>query len=205
VGVEPNPDLRAERVPSEFAAQVSWAGELGVAAVHAMAEAYRGDMKGMIVWLPDFRFVWSPRNMDVRRSGGEAGLEVEVPRAGLSVGGSFSLTRATYDRDGSDDVQVAYRPRYGATVNARWQRGSWSFRLASRFTGARFPVPAPVNELPGFWVTDFDVGRLWLFGGWSAESRLRIERLFNVTDALIFAYPDPGRTLRIELRIGAGS
>ena len=202
VGVEPNPDLRAERVPSEIAAQVSWAGELGGAAVRASAEAYRGDMKGMIVWLPDFRFVWSPRNRDVRRSGGEARLEVELPRAGWSVGGSFSVTRATYDREGSDDVQVAYRPRYGAALSAGWQRGPWSFRLASRLTGARFPVPAPVNELDGFWVTDFDVGHRWLFGAWSAEGRLRIERLFNVTDALIFAYPDPGRTLRVELRVG---
>jgi len=59
-----------------------------------------------------------------------------------------------------------------------------------------------VNELPDFWVTGFTVGRRWLLGGWSAESRLRIERLFNVTDALIFAYPDPGRTLRVEFRVG---
>ncbi|MEE8148254.1 MAG: TonB-dependent receptor, partial [Longimicrobiales bacterium] len=202
VGVEPNPDLRAERVPSEIAAELSWARTVGRAGVRAFAQAYRGDMKGMIVWLPDFRFVWSPRNVDVRRSGGEAGLEVKLPQSGLSAGGSFTLTRATYDRATSDDVQVAYRPRYGATLNAGWQRGPWSLRLASRFTGARFPVPAPVNELPGFWVTDFDVGRLWRFGGWSAESRLRIERLFDVTDALIFAYPDPGRTLRLELRVG---
>ena len=202
VGVEPNPDLRAERVPSEIAAEVSWAGAVGGAGVRASAQAYRGDMKGMIVWLPDFRFVWSPRNVDVRRSGGEASMEVELPRAGLSVGGSFSVTRATYDREGSDDVQVAYRPRYGAAVSAGWQRGPWSFRLGSRFTGARFPVPAPVNELDGFWVTEADVGRRWRFGGWGAEGHLRIERLFNVTDALIFAYPDPGRTLLVELRVG---
>ncbi len=205
VGVEPNPDLRAERVPSEIAAQVSWAGQVVGAAVRAFAEAYKGDMKGMIVWLPDFRFVWSPRNMDVLRSGGEAGLEVELPRSGLSFGGSFSLTRATYDREVSDDVQVAYRPRYGASVSAEWQRGPWSFRFASRHTGARFPVPSPVNELDGFWVTDFDVGRSWLVGAWSAETRLRVERLFDVTDALIFAFPDPGRTLRVELRIGPNS
>ena len=205
VGVEPNPDLRAERVPSEISARASWSGEVRGAAVHASAEAYRGDMKGMIVWLPDFRFVWSPRNMDVRRSGGEVRLEVEMPGPGISVGGSFSLTRATYDRDGPDDVQVAYRPRYGAAVDAGWRRGPWSFRLAGRFTGARFPVPSPVNELPGFWVTDLDVGRRWLFGGWSAESRLGIQRLFNVTNALIFAFPDPGRTLRVELRVGPSS
>ena len=202
VGVEPNPDLRAERVPSELAARVSWAGEVLGATVHASAEAYRGDMRGMIVWLPDFRFVWSPRNTDVRRSGGEAGLEVELPGAGLSVGGSFSLTRVTYDRDASDDVQVAYRPRHGGTVNLMWRRGPWSVRLATRFTGARFPVPSPVNELAGFWVTDLDVGRRWSFGRWSAESRFSVERLFDVTDALIFSYPDPGRTLRVELRLG---
>ena len=205
VGVEPNPDLRAERIPSEIAARLSWAGEVVGADVRVSAEAYRGDMKGMIVWLPDFRFVWSPRNTDVRRSGGEALVEVELPGAGFSIGGSFTLARTTYDRPGSDDVQVAYRPRYGATLSAAWQRGPWSFRLASRYTGARFPVPAPLNELGGFWVTDFDVGRRWLFGGWSAESRLKIERLFNVTDGLIFAYPDPGRTLRVELRVGPSS
>lgn len=202
VGVEPNPDLRAERVPSEIAGQISWAGEVLGAALNASAEAYQGDMKGMIVWLPDFRFVWSPRNVDVLRSGGEAHLEVDFPWLGLSAGGSFSLTRATYDRDTSDDVQVAYRPRYGATVTAGWLRAPWSFRIISRYTGARFPVPAPVNELEGFWVTDFDVGRGWSVGGWQAESHVRIERLFDVTDALIFAYPDPGRTLRLELRVG---
>ena len=205
VGVEPNPDLRAERVPSEIAAHVAWAGQVVGATVRASAEAYKGDMKGMIVWLPDFRFVWSPRNTDVLRSGGEARLEVELPRAGMSIGGSFSLTRATYDRDASDDVQVAYRPRYGASVSADWRRGPWSFRFASRHTGARFPVPSPVNELDGFWVTDFDVGRTWLVGAWSAETRLRVERLFDVTDALIFAFPDPGRTLRVELRVGPNS
>ncbi len=205
VGVEPNPDLRAERVPSEFVAGLSWAREVLGAGVRVSAEAYRGDMKGMIVWLPDFRFVWSPRNTDVKRSGGEARWEVELPGTGFSIDGSFSLTRVTYDRPGSDEVQVAYRPRYGVTVGAGWQRGPWSLRLASRFTGARFPVPAPVNELDGFWVTDVDVGRRWLFGGWSAESRLRIDRLFNVTDALIFAYPDPGRTLRLELRVSPSS
>ena len=202
VGVESNPDLRAERVPSEIATQVSWTGEMAGVAVHASAEAYRGDMKGMIVWLPDFRFVWSPRNTDVRRSGAEARLEVELPRTGWVFGGSVSLTRATYDRESSDDVQVAYRPRFGAAVSAGWQRGSWSFRLVSRFTGARFPVPAPVNELDGFWATEADVGRRWLIGGWGVEGRMRIERPFNVTDALIFAFPDPGRTLRVELRVG---
>ncbi len=205
VGVEPNPDLRAERVPSEMAVQVTWAGQLAGMAVRASADVYRGDMKGMIVWLPDFRFVWSPRNVDVLRSGAEARFAVALPRTGLSLDGSVSITRATYDREVSDDVQVAYRPRFGALISADWRRGPWSIRLASRRTGARFPVPAPVNELDGFWVSDFGVGRTWSLGAWSAETRLRIERVFDVTDALIFSFPDPGRTLRVEIRVGQES
>ena len=143
--------------------------------------------------------------MDVLRSGGEARVDVDLPGTGLSLGGSVSLTRATYDREASDDVQVAYRPRYGASVSAAWRYGPWSVRFGSRHTGARFPVPAPVNELDGFWVTDFDVGLSWRLGAWGAETRLRIERLFDVTDALIFAFPDPGRTLRVEFRVGPDS
>ena len=202
VGVEPNPDLRAERVPSEFVAGLSWAQAIGGAEASLSVEAYRGDVKGMIVWLPDFRFVWSPRNVDIRRSGAEARAEMRFPGTGLSVVGSYSFTRTTYDRDDSSNVQVAYRPRHGMTLDGRWQSGAWSSGIAARFTGARFPVPSPVNELRGFWVTDVDIGHRRRVARWTVESHLRIERLFNATDALIFAYPDPGRTVRLELSIG---
>jgi hypothetical protein len=59
-----------------------------------------------------------------------------------------------------------------------------------------------VNVLGGFWVTDVDIGHRRTVARWTVESHLRIERLFDATDALIFAYPDPGRTLRLELRVG---
>ncbi len=202
VGIEPNPDLRAERVPSEIAAGLSWARRVGGAEANVSVETYRGDVKGMIVWLPDFRFVWSPRNVDIRRIGAEVRAEMRLPGTGLSLAGSYSLTKTTYDRDDSSDVQVAYRPRHGMTVDGRWQRGAWSSGVAARFTGARFPVPSPVNELRGFWVTDVDIGHRRTVARWTVESHLRIERLFDATDALIFAYPDPGRILRLELRVG---
>ena len=68
-GVEPNPDLRAERVPSEVAFDVAHSRAVGTAVASATFAAWAGDVRGMIVWSPDYRFVWSPRNVDVRRRG----------------------------------------------------------------------------------------------------------------------------------------
>jgi hypothetical protein len=44
----------------------------------AEAAAYRANIDGMILWQPNFQFIWSPSNFDVRRSG----LGVERARRG---------------------------------------------------------------------------------------------------------------------------
>ena len=51
------------------------------------ASVFRGDIDGMIAWAPDYRFVWSPRNVDVRRRGVEAS-------AGIESGGVLRSLRA---------------------------------------------------------------------------------------------------------------
>lgn len=200
VGVEPNPNLRAERVPSELALQFSWSGRAGGVGVRLSGEAYRGDVRDMIVWLPDFRFVWSPRNVDILRSGAEAEMEVELP-AGWALAGSYSYTRAVYDRPASDEVQVAYRPRHTGGVSLARTGQGWRASLDGRFTGARFPVPSPINQLPGFWAWNLHLGWNWTRGGWEVGTHLRVDRLLDTRDNLIFAFPHSGRTLRIEVEV----
>ncbi len=201
VAVRANPNLEPERIPSEFeiAASVERGVLGGVLAV--AASAYDGDVKGMIVWLPDFRFVWSPRNVDVKRSGIEASSSFELPTRGVRFSGSYSLARVTYDRPGSDTVQVAYRPRHTATGGVDLHRSAWAAGVFMRYMGARFPVPNPINALPGFWATDVSVSREVRLGAWNAELGLRVERLFDQHDTMIFAFPDPGRTLRFEVEL----
>ena len=68
VGVRLNPDLRAR------AGALGGGGgpaprarrrlELGI-------RLFAGQVADMIIWAPDFRFIWSPRNFDVVRRGGE--------------------------------------------------------------------------------------------------------------------------------------
>jgi vitamin B12 transporter len=197
VGVRANPDLRAERVPSEFEAAIS----VTKAAWSVSAAAYHGDVRDLIVWLPDFRFVWSPTNTNVRRSGLNVSAELTVPGSGLSLGASYDLARITYDRDGGDDVQVAYRPRHSARVETRWRHSRWTTALVGRYIGVRYPVPNAVNGLPGFWATELRVSHDWNVGDWRLRAGIDVDRLLDETASLIYAFPDPGRTVRFSLEL----
>jgi outer membrane cobalamin receptor len=201
VAVEPNPDLRAERVPGEIEIGGDVSGSAGGIDFELGAEAYTGDLDDMIVWLPDFRFVWSPRNIDVHRSGGAVWGEISVPARGLRLSGQISRDRVTYDRPGSESVQVVYRPRHSASLSADWTSSWLSLHLAARYLGLRYPVAAPLNALAGFWSFELSASHRWQWSGWQIQPSLRLERLFDSKNTLIFAYPDPGRTASVEVRL----
>src|SRR5262249_46955989 len=108
VGVRLNPDLRPERVRWELEGgvrrQLPGAATVGI-------RVFAGRVADMIVWAPDFRFIWSPRNFDVVRRGGEITGEWGVARA-LRLSGSATYAAVTYDIP--DGAQVLYRPRITA-------------------------------------------------------------------------------------------
>jgi outer membrane cobalamin receptor len=194
----PNPDLRPERVPNEWELSTS----AGVGDVTLSASAYTGDVKGMIVWLPDFSFRWSPRNLDVTRRGGDARVQAAFPAARLRLSGAWSIARITYVQDGEDSgIQVAYRPEHSGLFGAEWAPGAWRAALSARYTGLRYPAPAKINALPGFWSADLGLSREWRLGGWAAVTALDVDRLFGEKESLIAGYPEPGRRMRIDLRL----
>ncbi|HET7230649.1 MAG TPA: TonB-dependent receptor, partial [Longimicrobium sp.] len=202
VGVVPNPDLRPERVPSEWEASARYGGTVGPAELSLTAAAFTGGVKGMIVWLPDFAFRWSPRNLDVARRGADARADVNLPAARLRVTGAWSVARITYVREGDDTgIQVAYRPEHSGLFTAQWSPGAWRAEVAARYTGLRYPVPDRVNALPGFWSADLGVSRAWRLGRWHAVTAVDVDRLFNETHSLIAGYPEPGRRVRFDLRL----
>jgi vitamin B12 transporter len=206
VGVQPNPDLRGERVPGEVEVGVALAFARGPLEGYLEGDLFRGDLRDMIVWAPDFRFVWSPRNQDVRRRGGELRAHLRHRPLLLGVGGHLSRTEVTYVRDGGGPgVQVIYRPRDTGGLFLSWEPGRVRTELRARYTGTRYPVAAPVNALDPFWSLDAVVSARWLVAGWSVRPLLRVERLLDERDPFIFAFPEPGRTLRLEVRVAPAS
>ncbi len=199
VGVAPNPELRAERVPHELELGVRWEGT-GAWRPRTGITAYVGDVRDMIVWQPDFRFVWSPRNTNVDRRGLDAWAEVVVPAARLVLGGDYSWARVTYARGGdARPVQVAYRPRVTGRIWAR----SWDlpvrFEVGAHHVGARNPVPSPANPLPGFWSLTLDASRDFSWDGWTLRPSIRVDRLLDSKQSLIFGFPDPGRSVLLSV------
>lgn len=203
VGVEPNPDLRPERVPSELEAGVSASVAGGRWRAHGSVTVYRGDVRDMIVWRPDYRFVWSPGNVDVRRRGLDASLgwSGSLGPGVLRVSSTWSVARVTYDRDGGRDLQLRYRPRHTGNVEASYETSRRAFVARARYLGSRLPVPADVNRLPGFWTLDVGASTVFPVAGWQVEPALRVDRVLDARDSMIFAFPEPGRTIRLELAV----
>jgi outer membrane cobalamin receptor len=143
----------------------------------------------MVVWAPDFRFVWSPRNFDVRRHGGEVTLALN-PLRGLRLDGSATFAAVTYDHPGG--AQVQYRPRVTYAAGAAWSRGAWGADVRWHRIGARFPNSAGTNVRPAISLLDTGLERQL---GASLLLRAEVRDLADARAEFIAGYPTPGRTL----------
>ncbi len=205
VGVLPNPDLRGERVRGELEVGLAVAGEVAGGAAVADVMAHRGRVEDLVLWLPDFRFLWSPRNVDAERYGVESSVEWSVePRHGsrVSIAASHAWSRVhRLDDERLRGVQLPYRPEHASSVRAALEERTGRLAVEGRYTGTRYPRTAEVNALPGFWEIDVSLSRTFPAGGWTIEPHLRIDRLLDRRDSLIFGFPEPGRTVSISIGI----
>jgi outer membrane cobalamin receptor len=194
VGVRLNPDLRPERVRWELEAGVR--RELGEARTVGL-RAFVGRVGDMIVWAPDFRFIWSPRNVDVLRRGAEATLSWRL-RPRLRAGGSATYSAVTYDTPGG--AQVLYRPRFTADVSLVWSPGRWTADLRWHHIGRRFPNSAGTNPRAAFSLLDFGIERRF---GESLTLRGEVRDLADERAEFLAGYPTPGRSLLFTLNLVA--
>jgi vitamin B12 transporter len=199
VMVEPNLELRAERVSSDLSGGAAIEVRTGDTRGRFAVDGYIADVKDMIIWAPDFRFVWSPRNFDVRRRGIDVEASLELATQNLTFDAAYSYARVTYDRPDDDSVQVMYRPRHSGSIGVRWIPERWEIGVDTRYVGVRYPVPAPLNALAPYWTVDLRLRRSFDAGNWQITPTLAVDRLLDNDDSLIFGYPEPGRVVRFEL------
>ena len=192
VGVRVNPDLRPERVRWEIEAgirrELSRAGHIGL-------RVFAGQVADMIVWAPDFRFIWSPRNFDVTRRGGELTLGWR-PRATLRLDAGATYSAVTYDRPGG--AQVQYRPRVTYDVSLTWTPSVWSADLRWHRIGQRFPNSAGTNPRPAFSRLDAGLERRL---GDSFVLRGEVHDLTDRRAEFLAGYPTPGRSVLLTLTV----
>jgi hypothetical protein len=205
VRARPNPGLAPERVRNE----VELAGDLralplGPATVTASAAAYRADVRGMIVWAPNFRFEWRPENVDVTRRGADASLRARFVPAALELRASASRVAVEYAAPALAG-QVVYRPRTSAAAGAAATLAGVRVAVGARYAGGRRTVPgSPLNALPAYAVADLRLDRPFALGGWRAAVSLGVDDLLDAQPAMLVDFPTPGRVWRVALRVSRG-
>jgi vitamin B12 transporter len=194
VGVRLNPDLRPERVRWELDAGVRQ--ELAPSTTLGL-RLFAGRVADMIIWAPDFRFIWSPRNFDVVRRGGELTAEWRV-RPALSLSGSATYAAVTYDVPGG--AQVQYRPRVTYDATALWSPGAWTADLRWHHIGRRYPNSAGTNPRDPFSLLDAGLERR-LGGGLALRAEVR--DLADTRAEFLAGYPTAGRSVALTFTMVA--
>jgi iron complex outermembrane receptor protein len=206
VQVRPNPLLAPERVKSEWSVFLE-AREVGPASLNAGVglNLFAADVSGMILWSPDFRYIWSPNNFDVTRRGGEFNLHLAPRGSHLAIAGGVALASVTYDGPVLSG-QVIYRPLWSATASADASVLGFEGGLAYRYAGSRRTViGTDLNSLPPVHLLDFRVSRLIPVGGMSIKARFAIDNVIGTRTGMLIDFPLPGRLLRFDISLRYGS
>jgi outer membrane cobalamin receptor len=203
--VRANPGLRPERVSHDLATRLAVHDlRAGPFVAGGGASVFRADIDGMILWLPDFRFIWSPSNFDVHRSGWDAGGQLAVPSMGLDLQGTMSRTDVSYAGPVLTG-QVAYRPRTTGSIVAGMSRGGVRLEASTRYVGDRRTVPSSaLNALDPYWLTDARISTAFTRRGWTYDARVGVENALDRNASMLVDYPFPSRTWTVALRMRRG-
>lgn len=198
VGVRPNPDLLPERVPWEVDGGLDWQWRAGATGGVLGARGYHGRVHDLVLWAPDFRFVWSPNNWDVRRSGVELHARGEGGAGRWTADASFGLTRVRYDRPGGP--QVIYRPTDVGSVRVGWHPTErWDAWLQLRRVGTRYPNHGGVNGLPPATTVDAGLAHRARLGAAVLSAAIEVRDVTDRRLEFIAGQPLPGRMVTFRL------
>jgi vitamin B12 transporter len=204
--VKPNPDLQPERVRNEVEARVA-VHDVGTDLVRVSGQAavYRADIDGMILWFPNYQFVWSPENTNVSRSGWDASGDVALARGLVVLRGGVSDVAVDYAGPALGG-QVAYRPRLTAGAGARVTYSRFTIDWTSRYIGDRRTVQgSALNSLPGYWISDAHLTVRVIGGGWPLDLFGGVDDVFDRRADLLVDYPYAGRSWFVGLRVRSPS
>ena len=202
VQVRANPSLRPERTRQDLGGRFTLReSNISALTVSGEAAAYRSNVDGMILWFPDFRFIWSPTNYDVKRSGWELNGKVGAPAAHLEVSGALNRNDVSYTGEILHG-QVAYRPRNSANVIVSFRPKPLRLDVTHRHIGTRRTIAgSSLNSLAPYSMSDVRAATAFASHSWTFNPAVSIENVFNRAAAMLVDYPFPPRTWSISLRV----
>lgn len=202
VQVRANPSLRPERTRNDIEGRIAFSSIVaGPLEVDAQGAVYRADIDGMILWMPDFRFVWSPSNYNVRRNGYELSALARIKPLSVDVRGTLNQSNITY-AGGVISGQVAYRPRVTGNTGITFGPQQLRFDFGARYTGwRRVSAGSALNSLRPFWMADAMLKSTVHPRHWTITTILSTENVFSESASMLVDYPYPPRSLALSVRV----
>jgi outer membrane cobalamin receptor len=202
VQVRPNPTLQPERTHQDIEGRIAVHEQtVGALRLSGNLAAYRADVDGMILWMPDFQYVWSPSNFDVARSGWELGGRAALPPARLDAQASIARSDVTY-RGAVLSGQVAYRPRTTSSFAVGFSPGRVRLETTTRYVGQRRTVPgSELNTLEPYWRTDVKLSYGRRVQRWRLDGSVGVENALDQSATMLVDYPFPSRSWTVSLRL----
>lgn len=198
-----NPDLKNE---------YAWAMEAGYRleykkgtslSVFSEVNYFNNHIRNMIQWLPDESYMWNAYNAGkVNTSGVEltSGGKYSIHRFTADVDACYSFTGARdISTSAVNDKQMPYIPAHQARASlALGYRNIYS-SFSTFYTGKIYTDAGNTERLKDYTLSSITGGLRFNLGRNSADLKLRIDNLFNVSYETIRYYPQPGRSYFLSL------
>lgn len=160
---------------------------------------FRRHVDGTILWLPDFRFIWRPRNISkVVSQGVEATLSWRSADDKVLGNVNYTFTDARFDLPGNRNP-VPYRPEHQFNLELGVELGRIAVNAHQRWVSERFPNVAGTNAIPGYRLTDVNISTLIEIGKFKLTPKLVVTNLFSEDYQVVSNFPMPGREFHISL------
>jgi outer membrane cobalamin receptor len=201
VQVENNPSLQPERAV-DYDAGVNYRIPMSAMTPEISASLYHRKTRGTILWLPDFRFVWSPRNIGaVVSRGAEFSLSVsDRNKKRFRASLNYTLANTRFDLRGNSNP-VPYRPDHLLSGTLLLHLGIFDLSAEQRYVSHRYPNVAGTNIMDDYWLSDIAFFSAVEFLGAVFKPKASIHNIFSREYQVVANFPMPGREVRLKLEV----
>ncbi len=202
-----NPNLKQERsLNGEIQARYAWNKKVEVAVSNFYIY-----VQDWIQWIPQGT-LWMPVNFKrVFSRGFEASLrltnanENRPKQLAVHFNASYTYTRTTSldaasEYDLSKGMQLIYVPVHSALAELQLQYRRFYLRSVNTYTGAVFISTDNTQGLNGYFISDIEVGKDFVFNNVQAGCSFRVNNVGGVQYQVVAQRPMPGRNVEATLR-----
>lgn len=198
-----NPDLKNEYATSvEAGYRMEYKKGSSLSACTEL-NYFNNYIRNMIQWLPDESYIWRAYNAGkVNTSGIELSLggKYHLHRFNADINASYSFTKAReISTSANNEKQMPYVPGHQARTSLTLGYGNIYTSFSTSYTGMIYEDAANEKRMKDYTLTSVTGGLRFNPGKTSADLKLRIDNLFNLSYESIRYYPQPGRSYFLSL------